>query len=198
MIYIIGAGGHTRTTISILQEKYDNSQLSIIDSPKFDGENILGINIMQIDYLESISGDYFVSIGDNEKRKEIFEKIENKLNIINVISKSAYIHKSCFIGIGNLISFKAVICPGVKIGNNNIINTGAIVEHESLIGSNCHIAPGAIILGRVKIGNNVLIGAGTIIKNGISVCDNVILGAGSVVISNINKPGKYVGKVIKK
>ncbi len=197
-IFVIGAGGHTRTIIGILKENYSAEQILCIDKPKHAGENILGAKIEYYDFLNNFLENVFVSIGNNNVRKEIFNKIPKKANIINVISNTATIHKSSVCGKGNLISFNSIICPEVRIGDNNIINTGVIIEHESVIGSHCHIAPGSLILGRVKIGDLVFVGAGSIIKDGLSISDNIILGAGSVVIDNITESGVYVGNPIRK
>ena len=192
-IFIIGAGGHTRTTIAILSEKYLCNQIICVDCPKFPDEKILNVNIVQydIDFLKK-ANNVFISIGDDLKRKEIFDFF-NKEKVINVISKTALIHKTCKMGKGNLISFKTIICPNVVIGDNNIINTGSIVEHECRIGSSCHIAPGSILLGRVTIGDLVLIGAGSVIKGGITIGNRIKIGAGSVVLNDLSEPGTYIG-----
>lgn len=84
-----------------------------------------------------------------------------------------------------------IISQGVKIDSH--VNIG----HNSYIGENTSIALGSIIGGSVTIGRNCMIGLGCILRNGITVCDNVIIGQGSNVVSNIDKPGIYMGNPAK-
>lgn len=200
-IIVIGAGGHTRTVVSILKEK--NRKILIYDKPKYEGEKILGIDVNNIDDLcnnAMINTTYFIiSIGNNSKRHKYFEKyVQQGMLPINVISKHASIMEYVHMGSGNCIAPYSVLCPEVKIGSNNIVNTLALIEHEVTIGSNCHIAPKTCILGRVTIGNNVFVGANSTIKDKIKIVNNVVVGAGSVVTHEIKTPGIYAGIPAKK
>jgi acetyltransferase-like isoleucine patch superfamily enzyme len=84
-----------------------------------------------------------------------------------------------------------IISQGVKIDSR--VNIG----HNSYIGENTAIALGSIVGGSCMIGRNCMLGLGCIIRNGIRICDNVIVGQGSNVISDIEKPGIYMGNPAK-
>ena len=49
-IIIHGAGGHTRTVISILSQQYKTDNIVCIDIPKYINETILNVRVM--DYIE--------------------------------------------------------------------------------------------------------------------------------------------------
>lgn len=137
---------------------------------------------------------YFVSIGDNQTRKKVSEKLIAKLGTPeNALHKSAIISRSMNAGTGNMFAARVVINPLVKIGNGVICNTGCILEHECVIGDYAHIAPGAILCGDVVVGEGSFIGAGAVVKQGIKIGKNVIVGAGTVVIKDIDDNKKVIG-----
>jgi sugar O-acyltransferase (sialic acid O-acetyltransferase NeuD family) len=160
--------------------------------------------LIYLGYLNEVSNDkhYFISIGDNAKRKFIFEKLyEKNSRFISLVHPSSIISRNTQIGNATVISAGVILNCFVKIGTCCIINTGVIIEHESTIEDYVHIAPGSVLAGNVKIGCGTFIGANSVIKQGVTVTKNCIIGAGSVVINNILESGTYVGnpaKLIKK
>ena len=193
-IIIHGAGGHTRTVISILLQQYKPDNIICIDIPKYINETILKVRVM--DNINYYPDDlHIISIGENNLREKKFKELQAQSYKIGFcISQKSFIYNVKEIKKpNNCIAHGVYIGPEVSIGYNNIINNHAVIEHEVIIGNNVHIAPGAILLGRVKIGNNSFIGANSTIRDGICICNNVIVGAGSVVVKDINTPGIYVG-----
>lgn len=197
--YILGAGGHTRSLISLLKnqsieiagifdETFDPKKEEIIMSCK-----VLG-PLPSVDFLKKI----VLSYGDNIKRKSLFEKYKNLIINDTICHSTTYIDESVIFGTANFIFARSYLNARVELGNNNIINTGAIIEHEVKIGSHNHISVGVIICGRVKIGDECFIGAGTVINDKITICNGVTIGSNSVVIRNILEPGTYVGNPARK
>lgn len=139
--------------------------------------------------LEKIrNNEWFISIGNNQIRKKIFDSlmdIQYLENPINAIHKTAYVSPMTRIGRAVMIGPNAIVNSQSQIRNGVIINSGAIVEHECQIGNFAHIAPGAVLAGNVSVGEQSFIGANSVIKQGISIGNNVTVGAGSVVIRNI-------------
>ena len=197
-IIICGSGGHTRSIINLLdnyiiQGIYDDSYKSKTR------DQDLGIPIEgNIDDIASNNYKIVFSVGDNIKRKILYERFENRALIKNLSHISSIIEKTVKMGHSNQIFANSHINSDSIIGDNNIFNSGCIVEHESSIGNHNHIAVGAIICGRVKIGNECFLGAGSVIKEKINICSNVTIGANSLVLSDVTEPGVYVGSPIKK
>jgi len=199
-ILVVGAGGHCRVILSILDlyEKYNIIGIADREEKKI-GEKILSSEIKYTwnDFtkiFEKGTSDVVIAIGDNSERKEIFNMLKAIGYRINtLIHPSALIEKTSYIGEGTTICMGAKISAKSKIGDNSIINSGAIIDHETIIGNNCHIGPGVNISGRVKINDNSFIGLGATIIDKIEIGKNVIVGAGSVVINNLKNNSKVVG-----
>lgn len=198
-VVLIGAGGHARSVITLLQNNgfaikgiYDNSWK--VDS----SENILSIpvcgTIKDVPNQETIC----LAVGDNTTREELYQQFSKYIFKEVIEHSNAFIENSAVLGSSNLIFANVFVNADAKIGNNNILNTGCILEHESLIGNHNHISVSAVLCGRVTIGNNCFIGAGAIIKDKIKICDHVTIGAGTVVVKDIYEPGVYVGNPSKK
>ena len=193
-INIIGAGGHSRSLISLLYHNnyiidgiYDNTFNADIN------EEIMSVKVRGKISNVPTDSTLILSIGDNGLREKYFHQFNNLIAHENILHPTAYIETPNKAGNSNQIFAKVYINAKVNIGINNIINSGAIIEHEVCINNHNHISVGSILCGRVKIGSNCFIGAGATVIDKISICDHVIIGANSVVIKNIDSPGTYVG-----
>jgi len=191
-IVVIGAGGHTRSLLTLINKSV-YTLVGIYDDNFQKNEKINDIMVLGRikDIPEGIK--IVLSIGDNKKRTEMYKIFKKRVLKSNLIHSSAVVETYTSLGNSNQIFANAVINAGAKIEQNNIINTGCILEHEVIIGSHNHISVNSTICGRVKIGNNCFIGAGTVIIDKLTICDNVLIGANSVVIKNISESGVYVG-----
>jgi sugar O-acyltransferase (sialic acid O-acetyltransferase NeuD family) len=135
---------------------------------------------------------FFIGIGDNTIRSNIFKKLQD-VEFINIIDNTAAISQTAELKSGIYIGSNCSVNALSKIGHGVIINTGAIVEHECSIGNFAHIAPGTVLCGSVKVGENSFIGANSVVKQGISIGNNVIIGAGSVVVKDIPDNSRAFG-----
>lgn len=198
-IIIMGAGGQTRSLIplliqnefiitGILDDTYDALNEEVICNVKLIG----AFN----DYKKDIP--VVLAIGDNIKRRELFQKYQSDILKENVCHSTSIIDKDAVLGNSNQIFGRTFINSMVFIGDDNIINTGSILEHEVKIGSHNHISVGSIICGRVSIGDNCFIGAGAVVIDKLTICSNVFIGANSVVIKSITLPGTYAGNPARK
>ena len=109
-----------------------------------------------------------------------------------VIAPSAIVTPSSLVGEGTQIMHRCVI-NRATIGNHCIVNTGAIVEHDCQTEDNVFIGPGAILGGEVSIGSDSFIGLGATVRNGVKICSGAVIGMGTDVMTDITKPGIYVG-----
>lgn len=199
-INIIGAGGHTRSSLNLLKQTFKNTLFKIYDknytSPKIEYID----NIKIIELKENIPNKeiIFLSIGNNKEREKLYLQYNKQILDTNLFHTMSYKEDYIKIGKANQIFALAYINSFVEIGDNNIINTSSILEHEVKIGNHNHISVGAKICGRVKIGDRCMIGAGSTVIDKITICDDVIVGAGSIVIKDILEPGVYIGTPAKK
>ena len=196
---IIGAGGHARSVINLLQNQqfeivgiYDSSYSYQIK------ELISGIELKGQPNTVPSNQSLILAIGDNKKRASFYQQFKSQIYKGNIIHTTAYVANSAKIEVSNLFFGRSYINAEVAIGFNNIINTGAIIEHESKIENHNHISVGAVICGRVTIGNYCFVGASAVIKDKITIGNNVIIGAGAVVVKDLLAAGTYVGNPAKR
>ena len=197
---IVGAGGHSRVLLSILNYDNDIDVVAIADRDQTCfGEVINGVNIKyswdELDIAKNEGIDYaYIAIGDNEERAMLFKKLKLlKFKIPNVIHPTVILERDVIMKDGNHLCMGAKVATSVKIGSNCIVYSGSIIDHETTIMDNVYIAPGCLIAGRVTIENDVFIGIGAIIKENVVIGEGSIVGAGAVVLENVQKNSVVAG-----
>lgn len=200
-IIIIGYSGHAFVLCDILRA-CNRPIIGYCDS-EIKTENPFHLDYlgkeMNPDVKELIEeSSYFIAIGNNQIRRNLFEKMAVKNGtFINAIHPSSIVSEWSDLQDGIMIGARVVINPQVKIGRGVICNTGSIIEHECEIGDFCHIAPSAVLCGAVKVGANSFIGANSVVRQGIRVGENVLIGAGSVVVKDVADHSILVGNPAK-
>lgn len=198
-LILIGAGGYAKSVMdSIDEKKYQIiGFIDDIKSGKHLGLPILSNNIENLKNKREFV--YFISIGDNEKRKEWYSKIvEKKLKIINVIDKTAILAENITYGRGIFIGKSAIINSDVRIGENVIVNTKSLIEHGGEVGNHSNISTNATLNGDVKVGNECFIGSSSVVNGQIKIEDGAIVGSGAVVTKDVEKNSVVVGIPAKK
>lgn len=199
VVVILGAGGHTRSLINLLE--YNSFKIAgIFDDTYHDLIEELISGYMLKGKIADCPADKKVvlSTGNNYERALLFNKFSSQMLKDNLFHPSSVVEKRVRFGISNQIFANTYINSHAEIGDNNIINTGATIEHEVNIGSNNHVSVNSTICGRVSIGDNCLIGAGAVIIDKIAITNDVIIGANSVVIRDIPEAGVYAGSPARK
>lgn len=186
-LIVIGAGGHAKSCIELIENQNKYSIYGIIDKSKkknFMNYRIIG-NDDDLYKFKSKVDNFVIGIGQIKDflTRERFFKLGKKLNFKfpSIISKTAIISKKAFLGEGNTIFHNVIINSNVKIGENCIINNGSLIEHDCVIGNNTHVSTGVIINGNVNIGKNCFIGSGTVISNSINIPNNTFIKLGSKI-----------------
>ncbi|WP_314318999.1 N-acetylneuraminate synthase [Fusobacterium pseudoperiodonticum] len=193
-LVIIGAGGYAKSVLdSLNKEKYE--VVGFLDNKK-KGHH-LGVPIIASSLDEIKNSNefvYFISIGDNKKRKFWYSEVKKRnLKVISIIDKSAIISKEVTYGPGLFVGKLAVINNDAHIGENVIINTKALVEHGVHIGNHSNVSTNTTINGDVHIGNECFIGSSSVINGQLMIGDSCTIGSGTVVIHNINYGSTVVG-----
>jgi len=196
-IIVIGAGENSAVITNILKEQYTVAGF-LDDHVK--NNDILGPISMYKKYLQSHL--FFITIGNNCIRSELFKKIKNGGGIfVNAIHKTAFLEQSIELGTNIFIGARSYININTRIDNHVFINNCCIIEHDNTILSGAHITPGVITGGGTKVGARTFIGLGSIINDHITIGDDTIIGSGSVVITDIASSVLVAGipaKIVKK
>lgn len=203
-IILLGAGGHCKSTIEVLETRKDDFFIKGILDADVKGK-LLGYPILGNDDLikSLVQDNFFIITVGSIKSTKIREKIAEKvLNVggkfATVISMSASVSTRTMIGSGTVVFNNVNVNSDCEIGENCILNTAANIEHDCRIGGFVHVSTGAMINGGCDIGNSCFIGSNATIANGVTICDDVVIGAGSVVVKNITESGTYVGNPARK
>lgn len=191
----LGAGGHAKVVLEILQNDPNNKIMGLLDiDTALHGQSLLGIPILGADDLlenlvEQGLTHFFVglgSIGNTQPRKRLYELgLAHGLHPVSAIHPSAILSSWAQVGRGCTIMAGAIINANATIGNNVIINSGAIVEHDCVIGNHVHIAIGAKLASTINVYEGAHIGAGATIKQCIVIGKESIVGAGAVVVHDV-------------
>ena len=192
-ILLIGAGGHARSCIDVLEEENQFEIAGLVEKGESISNESLGYPVIGTDDdLKVLRQQYknaLITVGQIKSPKiriklyQLLKELDFTLPVI--VSPHAYVSKHAQIGEGSIIMHGVIINANAKIGNNCIINNRALIEHDAVIGDHCHIATGAIINGEVSVGDETFIGSGAITKQAISIGKNCVIGAGVVLKNDI-------------
>lgn len=201
-VIFVGAGEYAESVYdSMSKEEYD--LIGFVDDSKTGshmGRPIIASRVEQVPCFMEYA--YFISIGDTEPRKRLFEKVKRLgLETINIIDKSAMVASSVSIGTGNFIGKMAVINIGTVIGDDNMINSKALIEHHCTIKNHTRIATATTMNGDVIVEDGAYLGSMACCIGQQRLGKFSIIGAGAVVLGDIEPYCTAVGvpaKVIKR
>lgn len=200
-VLIIGAGGHGRVVLEILQARGLHRVVGFLDAdPQLANTAVHGLPVFgPVNLLPRLSREKkirgaIVAIGSGKIRIGYASEVEAAgLELVSAIHPSAFVSPSARIGRHVVVGPGAAICADAVIGDSTIVNTHAIVEHESQIGVGVHVAPGAILAGRVTVGDLTLVGIGAKIIPCRSVGARCLVAAGAVVVRDVPDDQRVAG-----
>lgn len=191
-IAIVGTGGHAKSVIDACEKQNEFAIIGLVDDYRETGELTLGHAVIgKISDIHDLIFDliiegWFIAVGDNYRRWEIFQKLEPfKLDYVNIIHPSALIGKGVVIGKGSVVLANGIINSGSTTGDFIIVNTKASLDHDNHLGDFASIVPNVTAGGNVKIAEFSAISIGVILRNGISVGAHSVIGAGSLVLKDV-------------
>lgn len=186
VIFVIGAKGHGKSVVSVLQASGYEVSAILDDNPETWGESILGVKVQGpvIEKLAAVPPLGLIGIGDNSERRDQAEKLSG-VEWLTLIYPGAYVNPTARIGPGSIVFPGAVVGADVVAGNHVIVSGNCTVGHDTWIGDYAHLAPGVQVAGSVKIGEGAMLGIGSCVVPTISVGDWANVGAGSIVVRNV-------------
>ncbi len=193
-IVIIGAGGHAKVVIDIIERQARYNIIGVIDKSHAKGEDVLGYEILgDEDVLHNMIQEYpslggIIAIGDNFIRYKVYEKISISLPefiFVSAVHPEASIGKDVFIGDGTVIMAGATVNTSCSIGRFCIINTNSSLDHDSVMEDFSSLAPNAVTGGNVKIGEFSAVGIGAVVAHNINIGRHTVIGTAAAVINDI-------------
>lgn len=191
-ILLVGAGGHARACIDVIEQEGRFAMAGLVGLPHEVGTRVLGYPVLGTDAdLSTLLGDYahaLVSVGQiktSEPRMRLFDLFEQSGYALPVIvSPRAYVSPHATLGAGTIVMHGAVVNAGAAVGRNCIINSQSLVEHDVVIADHCHIATAAVINSGVRIGAGTFIGSGSSVRQCINIGERCLIGMGQRVFAD--------------
>lgn len=191
----LGAGGHAKVVLEILQETGGHEVVGLLD-PKKElwqtevlGVPVLGNESLLPELRDQGIGHAFIGLGgaqDTAPRRRLYDHTRQRgFEIVPAIHPQAVVSPSVKVGHGPTIMAGAVLNAAARLGENVIANTGAIVEHDCVVEDHVHVATGARLASNVRVGQGAHVGIGASIRQGIRIGANAVVGAGAVVVHDV-------------
>ena len=188
-ILLIGAGGHCKSCIDVIEHLDKLEIAGVVTQVKEDISEFMGYPVIGSDEdlgaLRTKFENAFIGIGQINTplpRLRIYQKLkELEFKLPSIVSPLAYVSEHAHVGEGTIVMHDAMINAGAIVNEGCIINSKSLLEHDAEIESFCHISTGAIINGSAVVGENSFIGSNATVVNGVSVTAGTFVKAGSIV-----------------
>ncbi len=187
---LYGASGHAKVVLDICLKNGETITMVLDDD--LNKTDLLG-HAVSHDVKDDVLVDQkmIISIGNNEVRKEISNKI--KADYVNAIHPSAIIDPTVTLAKGIAVMANAVVNSHTRIGNHCIVNTASSVDHDCKLEDFVHISPKATLCGGVSIGEGTQVGAGAVVLPNVKIGKWCKVGAGAVVLKDVEDYATVVG-----
>jgi sugar O-acyltransferase (sialic acid O-acetyltransferase NeuD family) len=200
-LIVIGAGGHARACIDVIEQCGQYEIVGLIGKPNELNAMHFGYTVFATDQdLPTVARTYqhaFIAIGQIQTpihRIRLFQHAtELGFQLPVIVAPTAFVSRHAIIGAGTVLMHGAIVNAGAKVGKNCIINTRALVEHDATVADHCHISTGAIVNGGANVGVGSFIGSGSIVKEGVLIGKTSLVGMGLVVRHNLGDHSHFVG-----
>lgn len=188
-LILIGAGGHARACIDVIERQGQYRILGLVGLPEELHSQHLGYEVIATDneliQLVQVTTYALIATGQIQTaklRKYLYQQAtQSGFKMPVFISPTAHVSRHATIGAGTIVMHGAIVNAGAKVGNNCIINTRALIDHDVVIEDHCHISTGAIVNGGVRVGVGSFIGSGCVVKEGLSIGIDCMVGIGVTV-----------------
>ena len=203
-ILIYGAGGHSKTVISLLRLLNWNIT-GIMDDAVAPGTAVSGVKVLgNADLLPKLRADGVTcavnavgGIGNYSVRWRIFEKLRAlDFSFPTLIHPSAFIEDTAVLADGIQVLAQSYISSESSIEFGTLINAGTVISHDGCIGRCVNLSPGALLAGQVTVKDFAQIGMGATVNLGVTVGTAARIGNSAVVKGDVPDNGRvYAGAV---
>lgn len=183
-VFLYGASGHAKVIIDSLIASGISVQGLFDDNPEV--KDLLGYKVFgKFNSQVLQDNQLIISIGFNDIRKKVVERLAIDVNFGKAIHPSAIISEFASVGEGSVVMQGAIIQSSAVVGRHCIINTAASVDHDCVVEDFVHISPHATLCGNVFVGEGSQVGAGAVVIPGIRVGKWSLVAAGAVVMRDV-------------
>lgn len=188
-ILLVGAGGHARSCIDVVEREDRYAIAGLIGMPGEIGHDVLGYAVLGSDAdlprLRGTVSDALVAVGQirtPEPRMRLYSRLaELGFQLPAIVSPHACVSRHASLGEGSIVMAGAIVNAGARVGCNCIINSRALIEHDVQVGDHCHVATAAVLNGGVILGMGSFVGSGSLVREGVVLGAACLVGMGLVI-----------------
>ena len=192
-LVIVGAGGHGRETLDIVEAinavKPTWAFAGFVDDGEIIADRLERRDAPLLGTAEILTDTdqrYVIGIGSPAVRAKLDEQFTAWGRIAaTLIHPAATMASDNRIGDGVLLAAGARVTTNVTLGRHVHLNVNAVVSHDCVVGDYTTLSPGSLVNGDVQIGTGVFLGTGAIITPGVTIGDHAVIGAGAVVVRDV-------------
>jgi sugar O-acyltransferase (sialic acid O-acetyltransferase NeuD family) len=185
-LILIGAGGHARACIDVLEEHGGYRIAGLVGLEVEMHNQYYGYAVIGTDSeLPELARTYrhaIIAAGQIQSpdtRIRLFRRaVECGFELPAIIAPTAHVSCHAAIGAGTIVMHGAIVNAGARVGDNSIINSRALIEHDATVGNHCHVSTGAILNGNAHVGDGSFVGSGSVVKEGIRIGERCVVGMG--------------------
>jgi sugar O-acyltransferase (sialic acid O-acetyltransferase NeuD family) len=201
-LVIVGAGGHGRETLDIveaLNAAGDTTYkfVGFVDDGEVDAELLARRNATLLggtDLLAELDVEYVIGIGDSATRAVVDSLLTtHDRHAATLVHPNAVVASDNRLDPGVLIAAGAHVTTNVHLGRHTHLNVGAVVSHDCRLGDHVTVSPGVYLNGDVTIEDGAFLGTGAVVTPGITVGAAAVVGAGAVVTGDVAAGTTVVG-----
>ena len=209
-LIIIGAGGHAREVLDVVESINDSSPqfevLGFVVDPEYGsaGAVVNDIPILGgIDVLAKYSKTVLVTcaVGPSHIRFRLVRRAEAMgCSFATLVHPSAMITRRVSLGQGVVITAGCLLTNQILIGDHVHLNLACTIGHDAVLEPFVSLAQGVHVSGHVHIGTGSCVGTGVSIIQNVTIGCWSVVGAGSTVIRDVPANTTVVGvpaRVIK-
>lgn len=200
-ILLIGAGGHARSCIDVVEAAGFNIAGLIARANEI-GSRVLGYPVVGVDAdlpgLRAQAALALVVIGQLDNPAPRFAAVAAAkaagFTFPSVVSPYAYVSPHAQVGEGSIVMHGAIVNATAHVGRHCIVNSQALIEHDTVLGDFSHLSTRALLNGSVRVGDRTFIGSGSVVRQGLVIGNDCFVAMGSVVRDNLADGSRLRGK----
>ena len=189
-ILLLGAGGHARACIDVLELEGRFRIGGLVGLAPEVGSSVLGYPVLGTDAdLARLLEEHhhaLITVGQiktPEPRIRLFELARTHgCALPVVVSPRAHVSRHASVAPGTIVMHGAVVNAGAVVGRNCILNSECLIEHDAVIADHCHVATAAAINSSVHVGRGSFIGSNSCVRQGLHIGEGCVIGMGQRVL----------------
>lgn len=201
-LVIIGAGGHARETLDVVEAI--NAVSPVVEVVGLVATGDPGPELARRDarflgapdVLAGLPSDIeaVIAIGDGATRRRLDAALlaSGRLSAV-LVHPLASVGSDDRLGPGVVMAAGARVTTNVTLGRHVHLNVNAVVSHDCVIGDYVTLSPGVHLTGSVVVDDDVFFGTGAIVTPGRRIGRGAVVGAGSVVLDDVEAGARVSG-----